>query len=85
MSQMQAFWRLTDSTLYTLYADRTRKSTNSPHFAGYSVPKRAREKSRILSRDSEPVLLAAKLKYLHPDFHHFSDFVVDHWDINCSG
>src|SRR5262249_19189282 len=41
MSQMQAFWRLTDSTLHTLYADHSRKSTNSPHFPGFSVPKRA--------------------------------------------
>src|SRR5215472_12230464 len=41
MSQMQAFWRLTDSTLHTLYADLSRKSTILPRFPGFSVPKRA--------------------------------------------
>jgi hypothetical protein len=41
ISQMQAFWRLTDSTAYTLYADRSRKSTICPQFPGFSVPKRA--------------------------------------------
>jgi hypothetical protein len=41
ISQMQAFWRLTDSTLHTVYADHSRKSTNRPHFTGFSVPKRA--------------------------------------------
>jgi hypothetical protein len=41
MSQMQAFWRLTDSTLHTLYADHSRKSTIRPCFPGFSVPKRA--------------------------------------------
>jgi hypothetical protein len=41
MSQMQAFWRLTDSTLHTVYADHSRKSTIRPHFPGFSVPKRA--------------------------------------------
>jgi integrase len=42
ISQMQAFWRLTDSTLRTIYADPSRESTNRPHFPGYTVPKRAR-------------------------------------------
>ena len=41
ISQMQAFWRLTDSTLHTLYADHSRKSTILPQFPGFSVPKRA--------------------------------------------
>jgi hypothetical protein len=41
ISQMQAFWRLTDSTLHTLYADHGGNSTISPHFPFFSVPKRA--------------------------------------------
>jgi hypothetical protein len=41
MSQMQAFWRLTESTLHTLYADRSRESMICPCFPGLSVPKRA--------------------------------------------
>ena len=41
ISQMQAFWRLTNTTLQTIYADHSGKSTISPHFPGYSVPKRA--------------------------------------------
>jgi hypothetical protein len=41
ISQVQAFWRLTDSTLHTLYADHSRKSMNSPHFPDFSVPERA--------------------------------------------
>src|SRR5262245_5270822 len=45
MSQMQAFWRLTDYALHTLYADHSGKSTISPHFPGFSVPKRAHVQS----------------------------------------
>jgi hypothetical protein len=45
MSQMQAFWRLTDFTHHTVYADHGRKSTTCPHFPGFSVPRRARIQS----------------------------------------
>jgi hypothetical protein len=38
---MQAFWRLTDSTHHTVYADSSRESTICPHFPGFSLPKRA--------------------------------------------
>jgi hypothetical protein len=45
MSQMQAFWRLTDFTLRTVYADHRWKTTFSPHFPGFSVPKRAQNRT----------------------------------------
>src|SRR5437660_6513273 len=38
MSQMQAVWRLTNSILHTVYADRSRKSTVCPYFPGFSLP-----------------------------------------------
>jgi integrase len=41
MSQMQAFWRLIDFTLRTVYPDSSSKSTICPQFPGFSVPKRA--------------------------------------------
>src|SRR5262249_4641209 len=44
--QMQAFWRLTDFILHTLYADHSGKSTICPHFPGFSLPKPARENCR---------------------------------------
>lgn len=44
MSQMQAFWRLTDFTLRTVCADHSRESTNWPHFPGFSVPKCAQHR-----------------------------------------
>src|SRR5262249_27049622 len=47
ISQMQAFWRLTDSTLHTVYADRSRESTFRPYFPGFCVPKRAHIPARI--------------------------------------
>jgi hypothetical protein len=42
MSQMQAFWWFTNSTLHTLYADHSRKPTICPHFPGFSLPNPAR-------------------------------------------
>jgi hypothetical protein len=47
MSQMQAFWRLTDFTLHKVYADHNRKSTIRPHFPGFSLPNPARIPARI--------------------------------------
>ncbi len=46
MSQVQAFWRLTDSTHPTVYADHRRKSTICPHFPGLSLPNPARIPAR---------------------------------------
>src|SRR6516164_1898714 len=56
MSQMQAFWRLTDSTLYTIYADSRGEPTICPHFPGFSLPKPAREKRARLLRTTRTAI-----------------------------
>src|SRR5262245_59747556 len=40
--QVQAFWRLMDSTYHTFYADYSRNPAVFPHFSGFSLPNPAR-------------------------------------------
>jgi hypothetical protein len=42
MSQTQASWRLTDSTIHPFYADHSQKPMIPTHFPSFSVPKLAR-------------------------------------------